>query len=225
MHGCRHGKLLQILYKENIIHCFRGSIIKFDVPILKAFGTDIPSLWPDRNAFPSSFNANSRLKEKGIELPGILEHFGQSWKKSEGKKAEGVWWEGSGAGPADPGLCFDSIRWGQQGQTQDWSLRAGSPCLRSVWKLSQLCSLILQLNSIQGQIRAELGVWRCRCARRFEGMEGWKDGDNGQLVLPFPACAIPAVARWAPIPVTPFQSPSLTLRWLFFFFFPKPKSL
>lgn len=152
-------------------------------------------------------------------------HFGVYWANLEkvqvGRKLTGVWWEGAGAGRTDLGLCFDWIRWGQQGQTQDWFPRAESLGLCSVWKLSQLCSLILQLNSIQG--KSELGVWRCRCARRFGGMEGWKDGDNGQLVLPFPAHTIPAVPRRAPIPVTPFQGPGLTLTGPFFFFFINPR--
>lgn len=156
-------------------------------------------------------------------------HFGAYWAKLEevwvGRKLMGVWWEGAGAGTADLGLCFDWIRWGQQGQTQGWFLRAESPGLCTVWKRSQLCSLILQLNSIQGQIRAELGVWRGSCARTFGGMGGWKGGDNGQLVLPFfPARTIPAVPRRAPIPVTTFQGPGLTLRGLFFFFFLVPSS-
>lgn len=57
-----------------------------------------------------------------------------------------------------PWAVFDSIRWGQQGQTQGWVLRAESPSLCSVWKLSQLCSLILQLNQSRGKSEQK---WVC----------------------------------------------------------------
>lgn len=132
---------------------------------------------------PASMPAPER-KKKGIELLGILEHTGQSWKKFEWEES---WWGvmgGRWGWDSRPWAVFDWIRWGQQGQTQDWFLRAESPSLCSVWKLSQLCSLILQLNSIQGQIRAELGVWRCRCARRFGGWRHWRMGTMGNWCCP-----------------------------------------
>lgn len=115
----------------------------------------------------------------------ILENMGQSWK-------EPVWEEGDVTGGSlgwqQETFSYIVIESGEARGTNT-GLREFLPTLW-VETASQLCSLILQLNSIQGEIRVKLGV--CRCARTFGGWtEGWRQWAIGAAPLPstFHPCA------------------------------------
>lgn len=78
--------------------------------------------------------------------------------------------------------------------------RAEGPCLRRVERVPQLCSLILQLNSIWGQLRAQ---WVCGGAGVHGPVgveEGWRQGASGTAPLPgrLQPCAASASSHGSP---------------------------
>lgn len=166
-------------------------------------------------------------KKKVTELLGILEHTGQSWKKFEWEES---WWGvmgGCWGWDTRPWAVFDSIRWGQQGQTQDWVLRAESPSLCSVWKLSQLCSLILQLNQSRGKSEQK---WVCGGAGVHVGLG---DGEGrrqwGRMETMGNGCCpsqhVPPLQHLDELPsLSPLSRAQIWHSEGFFFPLPNPKS-
>jgi len=76
---------------------------------------------------------------------------------------------------------------------------------------SQLCSLILQLNVIQGQIRVKLGVGRCRCARTVGGTDGRIETMSNQWCPSSQHISILRCLSQLPS-LSPSQGPGLTQR-------------
>lgn len=174
-----------------------------------------PLLWPDRNVFASSFNANSRgekkkrkEKNKGITLLTFWRTWGKAGRSLYGKR--GMWREGAWAGNRRPSaiLWLNQVRPG--GQTLGWE----SSCPRSVWKQHPSFAL-WSFSLIQSREKSEWN-WVCVGVHVHLG-DGQKDGDNGQSVLLLsPAHFIPVLPEPAPIAVSPFQGPGLMHGGLFF---------
>lgn len=133
---------------------------------------------------------------------------GQSWK-------EPVWEEGDVTGGSlgwqQETFSYIVIESGEARGTNT-GLREFLPTL-CVETASQLCSLILQLNSIQGEIRVKLGV--CRCARTFGG---WTEGRRQWAIgaAPLPSTFHPCAAWASPHCCLTFPGPRSDAQRTFF---------
>lgn len=133
--------------------------------------------WWDRNVFACSFNAYSRGEKRELHFLAFWRTWGKVGKNPCGRKLRGWDRRELGLETEDLSLCFDWIRWGEQGQTEGWFLRAQSPCLRSVWKQS-LSFALCSFGLIQSGDKLQWN-WVCVRAGVHVCLGGWVNGREG----------------------------------------------
>lgn len=134
-------------------------------------------LWWDRNIFAFSFNAYSRGEKRELHFLAFWRTWGKDGKNPCGRKLRGWDRREVGLETEDLSLCFDWIRWGEQGQTEGWFWEDRAPAY-GLCGNSLPCFALFSFGLIQSGDKSQWN-WVCVRASVHVCLGGWVNGWEG----------------------------------------------